>query len=1309
MVKYGFLHCHSEYSLHDSTATPKELVAQAKAMGAESITLTDHGTMLGIEPFMKAGKEMGVNTIPGMEIYLENKEHFLLVARDYTGYQMLSKLLRKAKYVEIRKRTYPLVPYQVLETMEGKEHLLASSACVQGPLSQILLANKKIEKEIAKKERVLTQLFPCKERYEAAEQRLSRLEDELSYQKAKQKSYKQILSPKFAKELAKKEKDCQQISLFQEEKTQELKAMKSRFAYVKTQSALCKTKIKELEEEIKEVNTIKKSEKSSMEKYNKSMEFIETLKKSLIPEHELYEKAKFLAQKYAALFPYFYIELQNHGLEMEKTAYPLLAAIAKECHIPVIAANDAHMVDASADSLEARRLMRFNYFGRHQELSPYDKEMYLKSDEELSAALRKILDEETVREAMESLSILSTCRVALPEEKHYPKAPGKDSFDTLLREARKKMIARGKWDEEHESRLTHEVSVIKQMGFVDYHMVVRDFCMMGRKLGVVPKEERKNIPDDFTNIDRWLEERHYTVGEGIGPGRGSAAGSLVCYLLGITNIDPVKYNLLFERFLNPERVTMPDIDTDVATSLRQTLIRYLYWEYGWDAISFITTETTYGAKGAIQAVGRDEADRLYGNLPLKEKNKAKSQFMHQYVFPVSDSLTDPAAKVSDVQMEAFNPISQAIVKKAALIEGKLFATGIHAGGVVISDNGDISEYLPTYHNTVNDLEVWAVQCDMVRLEEKGFLKVDLLGLKTLDVNSDTLCLIQKHEGISINLDTIPFEAEVFSEIYAKGFTNSVFQFESEGMKKMLRQFRPTCFEDIILLVAAYRPGPMQYLDDIIKVKQGVHPAQYAIPELEPILSVTYGAVIYQEQVMRIFQDLAGYSLGGADLVRRAMSKKKLDVLEKERKAFIYGDASRQIAGCVANGIPQDKADQLFDNLIDFAKYAFNKSHAASYALVSYQTAWLKYHYPVYFACAMLNNEVQKDYGPILDDCRVSSISILPPSILQSFYDFTVENGCIRFGFRGIKGIAEKTQGTIDRLKHAREEKEIISFSDFYRYVCVTITPDDKVRQVPVEFMDKIIDVGMFDAFCKNRQSLSFAYHETAKKISALRGEQKEGKISIILQQMSIAAPEMADRNYNMKKEKEYLGGVYSENPLAGYGPPQTYGCVPIAQMKQGNNKVMGYISTITERTSKKGTPLWILTFCGTEDNISILAMQKYFPNLEQYLFRGVVITVRRGEKGLFMENIRYLSPSTKQSETVFFCDTVEKCQLLGEILQEMDREEIRYCIVHILCFIDKKTLQKMSVPITKTIMVTEKAFQKLDEKPKRERVSDRIL
>lgn len=1273
MVKYGFLHCHGMHSLNDSTASPEELVCRAKEMGAPAITLTDHGTMLGIEPFMLAGKKYGVNTIPGMEIYLENNEHFLLAARDFSGYQALCWLLRHAEYVMNKKteKVRALIPYQVLRDMPHKENVIATSACIQGPLGASYTKKFKEENKIKKLEAEMEILKPDYDGRLYASKKLSEITERISFLKKNVKDQKKFLSPSFKKQLAKEEKNSTQLS-FLENSSITAERMRKQMEFAIKETARLEQEISRAEEEKKSWNSRKKELKRAYDKYLDKKEKIDVIRSGLIPDDVLYAKTKEYALYYKSIFPNFFIELQNHGLDMERVIYPILAKIAKETGIPVIAANDAHMVSGSEDCIEARRLIRFNYFSKHMKVTQSDREMYLKSDEELSAALLQILDESTVQEAMDNLSVLSECHVVFPEEKHYPKVPSEVSFDSLIQKARKEKIEQGEWGPEYEQRLACEVSVMKKIGVTDYHLVVRDFCIMGKKLGLVPKEDRKYIPDDFSKLDEWLKSRGYTCGEGIGPGRGSAVGSLVCYLLGITNIDPVKYGLLFERYLNLERVTMPDIDTDVATSIRPILIKYLYWKYGVFAVASISTETTYAAKGAIKMAGREKADRLYGHL--QEKKELISAFMNKRINPIADNYpehislkkaagcdlsteTDPevihAARYLREQSE------QDIIKKAVMLEGKLFTTGIHAGGVVISDNEDISRYVPTVWNEKQG--VWAVECDMVRVEERHLLKMDLLGLTTLDINTDCLHLIAKHEGLSIDLNSIPFEKEVFADIFAKGFTNSVFQFESDGMKKMLCRFSPDCFEDIILLVAAYRPGPMQYLDDIIDIKNGRKKVSYLTPELEPILSITYGATIYQEQVMRIFRDLAGYSLGGADLVRRAMSKKKMDKLEKERDAFIHGDLERGIHGCTAAGIKESTANRLFDQMMDFARYAFNKSHAAVYAYLAYQTAYLKYHYPKYFACAMFNNKEQEKFAPILSDCLEQGITVLPPSIRKSAYLFTVEGNCIRYGYSGIKGIGKSAAPLLENLRQYN------SFLGFFKGCCMGENPFSK------NLVEPLVYAGVFDSICPDRDGL-FAYYKNLSRFCSNLGSQDDvcDKVRFF--------PGTIHKKALFEKEMELLGSLFSQNPLKDYGKPAFYGCRPYGALKAGSNQIMGYVSKYTAKTSRKGNALYIIEITGYDGTLSVTAMQKALPAPEQYMFQVVKIRVNNGEDGLFLQNISFLPPIPEKKEALFLCDSTEKYEFLRQLLHEEQAKDDRPCILHVINFINKTGKESVGKP-----------------------------
>lgn len=1265
----SIIHVHSEYSLFDSTQSPDEMVAKAKAIGCENITLTDHGTLLGVEPFMDAGKKYGVNTIPGVEAYMENRRHLLLVAKDYEGYQQISYAMRDANlHIEkVGKRmTFPIMENWILEKyFKGREHVFATTACIQGLISYTLLANFRIQLKINKLEEGIKELEESYREWKEASKEYRSYTQIIKELNKEKYSYNRYVTPAYLKKIENlKEKanlaKIQMETTFSDEKkyknaVKKYKNAESNLEIAENAHKQADLQLQSLLPEIDENNRLKKSWKSKMtaleSKKNKYLQLNkEIAKQEFIPEEQLYAEAKEQLIYLKSIFNTLFVELQYHGLEQEAYVMPILVRLAEETCTPVIAGNDAHMVDGSEASIEARRIIRFNYFDTAQTVSDADRTLYLKSDRELSDALCKILDESIVHSAIQNTKVLKQCRVEFPDEKHYPAAVSDKSFDELLAEAREQKIQEGIWNDEYEKRYLHEINVIKTMGFVDYHMIVRDFCNAGRKLGCVPKKELKNVPKDFSQIDDWLKMKNFRSGIGIGPGRGSAAGSLVCYLLGITNIDPIKYDLLFERFLNPERVSMPDIDSDVASRLRPTVINYIKWKYGERAVCSIATETTYGAKGAIQMAGRERASQLYGKKNKDERKKYTEKYIK-----MSDTVPEgPNVKLKDVENDiraAFGNDKEAmlILDRAKLIEGKLCGTGVHAGGIVISDNDNINDYVPLAWNL--NKEVWVAQCDMVRLEEKHLLKMDLLGLNNLDIISDCVQMIEKYHGEVIDLDHLTFEKEVFEQIYAKGFTNSIFQFESPGMKSMLVNFRPDSFEDLILLVAAYRPGPMQFLDEIIQVKNGKQ-VEYLFPELEEILSPTYGAIIYQESVMQIFQKLAEYSLGGADIVRRAMSKKKMYVLEKEREVFLHGDPERGIRGCEATGIDIKKADKLFDQMMDFAKYAFNRSHAAAYALVSYMTAWLKYHYPAEYLCAMLNNVDQDSYEPILSDCKELGIKILPPDINSSYYDFVLEDKNIRYGLRGIKGIGDTVESFMEDIINRRSKAEPMYFS-FQDFLKRNLIEDGEKVSVPTrKFLENLIRVGVFDSFTQDREYLLSVIGKF--EISA-KGENADFVMKERINSLEIEKLP-PDRTYNWESEMELLGTIISEDPLSEYEEDKKYGCIPMNlmnQMPDSYGSVFGLVVSMEEKKSKRGNNMLILKLQGKEGSCSVYLMNQLYDRYieNQNLLKNQIIAVKGNVSG---KNI-FAKTISKQSRNVaaysLILDTIDDTLSAKQLLE----------------------------------------------------------
>lgn len=1219
---YGILHAHSTFSLHDSCQSPLELVLKAKELGITNVTLTDHGTMLGLDDFMEAGKEHGINAIPGLETYLEDRSHMLLVAKDLEGYKSISFALRDANenQQKIRRLVYPKMKEETINKyLAYNEHIIVTSACINGPLGKILLTRRRMELENGKKQKKAEMLKTMYIDWKQACQEYQACVQEEKILKQEKKEFQTYTKASFLKR-AKNDSNLMQ------------------------KFKLASSQIPKIELQLKEVAKLRKVAKQQVDKLkNKAMKYeslIQEISSASLPtEKELYQIAFEKAKKYKDIFPCFYMEMQYHGIPEEKYVMEQLLCIARELNIPLIAANDAHMASKGDETI--RQILRYNYFECHQDISDADRELYVKSEKEMKISLSKILPEDAVKEAINNTAILNECHVEIKKEKHYPKCNNDKTIEELAAIRIEEMKQKGEWTQNHQARYEHELKTIKQMGFVDYHMVVQDYCRMIRILSVIPKKELEHMPRNFAKVEQWIEDKGFRAGKIRSPGRGSAAGSLVCYLLDITNIDPLRYGLLFDRYLNPERVTMPDIDTDVKRALRPYIIKYLKWKYGEHAISSIATKTTYGAKNAILMAGRDRASELYQKK--KDCKELKREYMYEHTLKVSKLIPEEPGQTLKKNEELFlkqfeNDSEKCIIwEHAKLIEGKLSGTGVHAGGVVIADNGNINEYVPLAWR--EDKKVWAAQCDMVQIEEKGLLKMDVLGLNTQDCISDCLQLIERHHGIVIDIADIPFESEVFQHIFATGHTNSVFQFESAGMKSMLKRFKPNSIEDLILLVAMYRPGPMQYMEHVIAVKNKEEPLDIKIEQLKPLLEPTYGSIIYQEDVMKIFQILAGYSLGQADLVRRAMSKKKEEKLKKERKAFLFGDDERGIEGCIKRGIKEEDANALFDDIIDFAKYCFNKSHAAAYAVVSYQTAYLKYHYPVEFYCAMLNN-MDGNFLSVIEDCRKDDITILQPDINQSYYEFTIEQGAIRFGFCGIKGVGNSqiADEIIDSRVGVYGNCEFVSLEDFF----IRTADIKKLKILPKKFMESLIFVGAFDRFTNNREELLKRY-ELLQKIKAKEEKTFQYEIKKILSNSFTES----DKKWNRIHEISVLTALISENPLSDYKDDIAYGCTSIENLTNGIHYIMGFLSGIEEKTSKKGNSMKIATLICRGQQFKVI-----FMNYEISEFDNMVVRIKgKYEDGCFFgSSIEHLQ--NEISSYYLILNTKEKTQQATTIMKE---------------------------------------------------------
>ena len=707
-----------------------------------------------------------------------------------------------------------------------------------------------------------------------------------------------------------------------------------------------------------------------------------------------YELAKEKALKYKRIFGEnnFFLELQDHGILEQKRINSDIIKLSKECDIPLVVTNDCHYIKREDKDLHKILLCIQTNHTIEDENSfefPTD-EFYLKSE----AEMRELFP--NVPEAYENtVKIAERCNVEFEFGKtklpRFDVPDGKDHIE-YFREECYKGLHRRYGENPSQSltdRLEYELSVIIKMGYVDYYLIVNDYVSYAKKNG---------IP--------------------VGMGRGSGAGSLAAYCIGITGIDPIKYNLLFERFLNPERVSMPDFDVDFCKDRRQEVIDYVIRKYGSDHVAQIVAFGTMAARGAIRDVGRALA------MSYAEVDSVAKLVPYDLKMTIEKALT-----ISDELTQRYNnePAVHRLIDMAMRLEGTPRHATTHAAGVVITDK-PVSEYVPLSRND----EAIVTQFTMTTLDELGLLKMDFLGLRNLTVLDDTEKMIRKKEPL-FSIKNIPDDDKKVFEMLSKGDTEGVFQFESSGMRNVLTQLKPETIEDLIAVISLYRPGPMDSIPKYIENCHNPVKVTYKHELLKPILEVTYGCIVYQEQVMQIFRSLAGYSLGRADIVRRAMSKKKADVMEHERKIFIEGllreDGSIEVEGCIRRGIPRSIAEEIFAEMESFASYAFNKAHAACYAMISYQTAYLKCHYPCEYNAALLSS-VLDNSGKVavyIDDCMKHNIRVLPPHINESNIGFTVCGKNIRFGLMAIKNIGK---GFITNIINERRNGEYTSFYDF---------------------------------------------------------------------------------------------------------------------------------------------------------------------------------------------------------------------------------------------------------------------------------------
>ena len=895
-----------------------------------------------------------------------------------------------------------------------------------------------------------------------------------------------------------------------------------------------------------------------------------------------YDEAKRRAQEFLDIFgrDRYFIEIQDHGIFEQKKLNRDLISIARELNIDIVATNDIHYtLKRDAEYQDVLMCIQMGKTVDDEDRMKMDcDQLYLKSEEEMTDLFSYI------PEALENTQkIADRCNVEIEFGKfHLPKFEipnGLTAYEYL-----KQLVDRGmrerypNADESVVSRMQYELDTISQMGYVDYFLIVWDFI-------------------------------HYAKSHGIpvGPGRGSAAGSVVAYCLHITDVDPIKYSLIFERFLNPERVSMPDIDIDFCYVRRGEVIDYVKRKYGSDNVAQIVTFGTMAARLAIRDVGRAL------NIPYGRVDEVAKQVPNELKMTIKKALT-----VNYKLKELYD--SSAEIKKlidtAIELEGLPRHTSTHAAGVVITSGG-IGNFVPLQKND----DVITTQFTMTTIERLGLLKMDFLGLRTLTVIQDAVMHIKQAHGADVNIENLDMDDAAVYEMISRGETDGVFQLESGGMKQFMKELKPTSIEDIIAGISLYRPGPMDSIPMYVANKNNPSMVKYKHPMLEHILNMTYGCIVYQEQVMQIVRELGGYSLGRADLVRRAMSKKKADVMQKERQNFIYGtdEGGVHVDGAVARGIDEKTAASIFDEMMDFASYAFNKSHAAAYAVVAYRTAWLKSHYPVEFFAALLTSFIDNasKISKYIEVVKRLGIEMLPPSINKSGKDFSVDNGCLRFGLAAVKNVGG---AVVDEIAAERETGgDFIGLTDFCKRMIS--------RKMNKRVVESLIKCGAFDEFGLKRAQLFRAYERVMDDAQYAAKNTMPGQLDMF-SMMSGEAERNADNFEDCREfpetellamEKESIGMYVSGHPLDSKAAAvRAASTASISDIIENEDKrfnigsqvtVSGIITKVRNQLTKKGDMMRYVEFEDLTASMEVIIFPGQLRRFADIAVEGSIVTI----------------------------------------------------------------------------------------------------
>ena len=925
---------------------------------------------------------------------------------------------------------------------------------------------------------------------------------------------------------------------------------------------------------------------------------------------EDYEGARAAARRMNELFGQgnFFLELQDHGLRQQTQVNSVIMRMSKELDIPLVVTNDVHYIkEEDAVPHDILLCIQTGKLVTDQDRMRYEGgQFFLKSEEEMQKVFPY------AKEALENThKIAERCNVEIVfGEQKVPKFDVPEGYDAFsyLKELCEKGLVKRYGDpppEDLKERLAYELDTIKNMGYVDYFLIVWDFIRFAKSQDIA-----------------------------VGPGRGSAAGSIVAYCLEITNIDPIRYQLIFERFLNPERVSMPDIDIDFCYERRQEVIDYVYEKYGKDKVVQIITFGTMAARMAVRDVGR------VMNIPYAQVDKVAK------MIPMELGITiEKALKHNPELRQAYeaDEVTKNLIDMSMRLEGLPRHTSIHAAGVVIGSE-PLDEFVPLSRGADN---VITTQFTMTTIEELGLLKMDFLGLRTLTVIQDAVRMVEKKTGQPLDINAIDYDDPEVYEMIGQAKTDGVFQLESAGMKSFMRELKPGNLEDIIAGISLYRPGPMDFIPKYIKGKNNKDSIRYSCPELEEILEPTYGCIVYQEQVMQIVMKLAGYTLGRSDLVRRAMSKKKADVMAKERANFVYGNEEEGVEGCIRRGIPEDVANHVFDEMIDFAKYAFNKSHAAAYAVVAYQTAWLRCHYPMEFMAALLTSVITnpKKITEYINTCRSMGIGILQPDINEGESGFSVSGNAIRYGLSAIKSLGKNV---IDVMIEEREAHgKYRNLKDFMERLTS--------KEINKRTIENLIKAGALDSLGATRRQMMMVYAYVLDEVTREKKENITGQMSLFdffseeeKKEYEIQYPDVGEFEQSQKLafEKEVLGIYVSGHPLQDYmasmekqitakttdfEPDEESG---LAVVRDGRNYIVGgLISNVTVKLTKTNQNMAFVTLEDLYGTVEVILFPRDYQKYRDLLVMDTAVYVKGrasvsevngqlvGELGIYMDQV----------------------------------------------------------------------------------------